>query len=86
VRSKPEPVQPNLADAHFTTGIEEPKSTAEAVKGVSQILEAKYAPVTPEQILENSLHLTDAQKQLFKPVLYKHMRLFDGREYNTSLN
>ena len=78
VRSQPKPVRPNLADAHFTTGIEEPKSAAEAVERVSQILEAKYAPVTPEQILENCSHLTDAQKQLLKPVLYKHMRLFDG--------
>ena len=88
VRSQPKPGRPNLqrksnksashADAQFSTGIEEPKSAAEAVERVSKILEAKYAPVTPEQILENSSHLTDEQKRLLKPILYKHIRLFDG--------
>ena len=56
MRSQPKPGRPNLqrktnksashADAQFSTGIEEPKSAAEAVERVSKILEAKYAPVT----------------------------------------
>jgi len=69
---------PTYNDYHFATGIKEPKVAAEAVARVSQILDAKYAPVTPEQILDNSAHLTDAQKRSLKPILYKHIKLFDG--------
>ena len=72
------PLAKNLADAHFATGIKEPPIAADAVERVSQILDAKYAPVTPEQILENSPHLTAEQKKKLKPILYKHIRLFDG--------
>jgi transposase InsO family protein len=76
---KPRPENPvGPKDAQFATGIEEPQSAREAVERVSQILEAKYAPVTPEQILDNSPHLTEEQKRTLKPILYKHIRLFDG--------
>ena len=70
------PVRTN--DAQFTTGIKEPPLAREAVERVSQILDAKYAPVTPEQILDNSPHLTEEQKRGLKPILYKHLKLFDG--------
>jgi len=69
---------PSFDEVHFATGIREPQSAAEAVERVSKILDAKYAPVTPEQILDNSPHLTDAQKRSLKPILYKHLKLFDG--------
>ena len=58
-------------DLHYTTGIPEPTATAEAIKRVSQILDAKYAPVSPEQILKNSPHLTDAQMQTLTPIFKK---------------
>ena len=68
----------SLNDLHYVTGIEEPPLASEAVKRVSEILDAKYAPVTPEQILENSSHLTEEQKRTLKPLLIKHRKLFDG--------
>ena len=67
-----------LNELHYATGIQEPPLAAEAVNRVSQILDAKYAPTTPEQILDNSPHLTEEQKQTLKPILYKHIKLFDG--------
>ena len=77
-RTKPKNPVRTLNDAQFATGIKEPASTKAAVERVSQILDAKYAPVAPEQILENSLHLSEEQKRSLKPILYKHIRLFDG--------
>src|SRR6056300_800683 len=77
-RTKPKNPVRTLNDAQFATGIEEPASTKAAVERVSQILDAKYAPVAPEQILENSPHLSEEQKRSLKPILYKHIRLFDG--------
>ena len=65
-------------DLQYTTGIKEPQSTIDAVKRVSEILDAKYAPISPTQILENSAHLTEEQKQALKSVLEKHEDLFDG--------
>eukprot|EP00980_Cylindrotheca_fusiformis_P014988 scaffold4112_cov60-Cylindrotheca_fusiformis.AAC.6 len=70
-------VQPR-EELKFATGIKEPASAAEAVDRVSRILDAKYAPVTPQQILDNSPHLTDEQKCSLKVVLDKHEKLFDG--------
>ena len=67
-----------LNESHYATGIEEPLLAADAVERVSKILDAKYAPVTPEQILDNSPHLSEEQKQTLKPILYKHIKLFDG--------
>ncbi|CAJ1936786.1 unnamed protein product [Cylindrotheca closterium] len=67
-----------LNDLQFITGIKEPLSTAEAVERVSKILDAKYAPVTPDQILNNSSHLSDDQKRTLKPILEKYVKLFDG--------
>ena len=67
-----------LNDLHYVTGIEEPPLAQEAVKRVSEILDAKYAPVTPQQILDNSSHLTREQKRTLKPILEKHIKLFDG--------
>ena len=67
-----------IKEMHFATGIAEPASAAEAVERVSKILDAKYAPVTPEQILENSSHLSEEQKRTLKPILEKHVKLFDG--------
>ena len=67
-----------INELHYATGIEEPPLAAEAVNRVSQILDAKYAPVTPEQIIDNSPHLTEEQKRSLKPILYKHIKLFDG--------
>lgn len=76
---KPKPTNPvRTQDAQFATGITEPQIAVDAVERVSQILDAKYAPVTPEQILDNSPHLTEEQKRKLKPILYKHIRLFDG--------
>ena len=48
----------NLHEIQFATGIKEAPLAAEAVDRISTILNAKYAPVTPEQILKNSEHLT----------------------------
>eukprot|EP00980_Cylindrotheca_fusiformis_P014391 scaffold3830_cov85-Cylindrotheca_fusiformis.AAC.3 len=56
----------------------EPTLAAEAVERVSKILDAKYAPVSMKQILENSPHLTADQKASLKVVLEKHAKLFDG--------
>ena len=69
---------PRSSEANFVTGILEPPTVAKAVEHVSKILDAKYAPVTPEQILDNSPHLSEEQKAGLKPILYKHLRLFDG--------
>ena len=63
---------------NFATGIKEPPLAREAVNRVSQILDAKYAPVSPEQILNNSPHLSEKQKSGLRPILYKHVELFDG--------
>ena len=65
-------------DLQYTTGIKEPQSTIDAVKRVSEILDAKYAPISPTKILENSEHLTKEQKHALKSVLEKHEDLFDG--------
>ena len=62
----------------FATGIQEPPLAREAVEHVSQILDAKYAPVSPEQILNNSPHLSEEQKAGLLPILRKHVNLFDG--------
>ena len=65
-------------EIHFATGIQEPESAAEAVERVSKILDAKYAPTSPQQILDNSPHLSEEQKRSLKPILEKHVKLFDG--------
>ena len=65
-------------DLNYVMGIKEPQSAAEVVERVSQILDAKYAPISPEQILENSSHLTEEQKRALRPILEKHVKLFDG--------
>lgn len=49
-----------------------------AVERVSKTLDTTYAPVTPEQILENTPRLTDSQKTPLKDILVKHIKLFDG--------
>ena len=67
-----------ISEHYFATGIEEPELAAEAVEQISKILDAKYAPTTPDQILDNSPHLTEEQKESLKPVLQKHIKLFDG--------
>ena len=67
-----------MTECQFTTSIKEPRLVADAIDRVSQILDAKYAPITPEQILDNSPHLTEEQKRGLKPILYKHIRVFDG--------
>src|SRR6056300_763660 len=76
--TKPKNPVRTLNDAQFATGIKEPASTKAAVERASQILDAKYAPVAPEQILENNPHLSEEKKHSLKPILYKHIRLFDG--------
>ncbi len=63
---------------NFTTNIKEPQATQEAVDRIKDILDAKYALVSCQQILDNSPHLTDNQKATLKPVLEKHKELFDG--------
>ena len=65
-------------DINFITNIKEPTATEEAVNHVKEILDAKYAPVSTDEILENSTHLTDSQKESLRPILDKHMKLFDG--------
>ena len=65
-------------DAHFATHIREPAVAAEAVQRVTEILDAKYAPVSPQQIIDNSPHLNDGMKQQLLAVLNKHKSLFDG--------
>ena len=64
-------------EIQFATGIKEPPLAAEAVERVSKILDAKYAPVTSDQILDNSPHLTECQNKSLKPILQKHAKLFD---------
>lgn len=74
------PMEPAVKsnELHFTTGIEEPEATKEALRRVKDILRAKYAPVSVKQILESSPHLTRAQKDSLEPILNKHASLFDG--------
>ena len=62
----------------YSTGIVEPEAAVEAVSRVKNILAAKYAPVSPEQILKASEHLTAEQKREILPILQKHKSLFDG--------
>jgi hypothetical protein len=45
---------------------------------VHDILAAKYAPVTAQQILNKSTHLSDSQKSVLRPVLEQFEDLFDG--------
>ncbi len=63
---------------HFATNIQEPQATQEAVDRIKDILDAKYAPVTCQEILDKKPHLTDTQKTTLKSVLEKHIKLFDG--------
>ena len=65
-------------EVQYATGINEPVSAAEAVDRVSKILDAKYAPVSTQQILDNSPHLTEEQKRTLRPILDRHATLFDG--------
>eukprot|EP00980_Cylindrotheca_fusiformis_P024771 scaffold12437_cov101-Cylindrotheca_fusiformis.AAC.1 len=76
-------VQPR-EELKFATGIKEPASAAEAVDRVSRILDAKYAPVTPEQILENSPHLTDDQKGSLKMEIDRLCKIGVLRRVNNS--
>ena len=62
----------------LATGIKEPPLAAEAVERVRKILDAKYAPVTADQILDNSPHLTECQKKPLKLILQKQAKMFDG--------
>ena len=50
----------------------------EAVQRVKDIFDAKHAPSSPEQIVDNSPNLTDEQKQSQSLMLKKHVSLFDG--------
>ena len=68
---------PLFDKVHFTNSICEPQSTAEAVERVSTILDAICAPVSPDQTLDNSANLTDAQEWSLKPIPCKHIKLSD---------
>ena len=73
-----EPASRELAELHFLTNIKEPQATVDAVDRVKQILEAKYAPVSAKNILDNSPHLSQIQKHQLNAVLQKHQSLFNG--------
>ena len=62
----------------FATGIREPPLATEAVESVRKILDAKYTPVTSDQILDNSPHFTECQKKSLRTILQKHAKLFDA--------
>ena len=65
-------------DMNFVTNIKEPQAAADAVQRVKDILDAKYAPVSCQSIIDNSPHLSEEQKQALLPILEKHKSLFDG--------
>eukprot|EP00980_Cylindrotheca_fusiformis_P024813 scaffold12526_cov69-Cylindrotheca_fusiformis.AAC.1 len=73
-------VQPR-EELKFTTSIKEPASAAEAVDRVSRILDAKYAPVTLQQVLDNSPHLTDNGKEC---CTYSDSRMIRGSRAPTT--
>ena len=66
------------ATINFITNIREPELAEEALDRVKQILDAKYAPVEPKTMVEQSPHLTEKQKSELLPILEKHKALFDG--------
>ena len=67
-----------VKDLNCTTGMSEPKTMEEAVQRVKDILDAKCAPMSSEQIVDNSPHLTDEHQQSLLVMLKKHVSLFDG--------
>ena len=62
----------------WKTGIKEPEIAEEAVNRVKEILDAKYAPIAPQAIIDKCTHLTEEQKKSLLPILIKHRSLFDG--------
>ena len=65
-------------ESHFATNIKEPPIAAAAIERVSQILDAKYAPVDPWTICEACTNLDEYQRMDLHEVLKKHSSLFDG--------
>ena len=46
---------------------------------ITQILDAKYQEVTPEQVAAQQDHMNNTQRQAFKEVLAKYQVVFDGK-------
>ena len=55
-----------------------PKVVEEATDRVKDILDAQHAPVSAQQTLDASLHLSTDKKEQLRPLLEKHETLFDG--------
>ena len=70
-----EPVN-GRTEVNYITNIEEPKSTAEALDRVKDILVSKYA-LLPQQIIKKCTHLFESQKESLLPILEKHKSVFD---------
>jgi len=58
--------------------IHESEILFEATECTKQILEAKYEAVTPQQIVDACVHLTDEEKVELLTLLEKFQDLFDG--------
>ena len=58
--------------------IDESKSVTQATNRIKKILDAKYQPSSPQQIIDSCKHLNSEEKNILLPVLQKHSSLFDG--------